>query len=150
MICVVIDRITKCLIEVATGKSIQTYVCPIKNEQYLRGLTKAKGWFADWQELYKAGCEIYALYAEGQKDIQGLCALQNDPEAHAVWASWICANPRNFATKENPTKQFEGVGGQLLAIAANKSVELGYHGAFHGSALNNNVAEHYVNEFGAI
>ena len=42
-----------------------------------------------------------------------------------------------------------GIGGDLFAIAADKSIEWGYEGAVHGFAANKELLRHYVDVFHA-
>ncbi|MBR5970081.1 MAG: hypothetical protein IK016_07015 [Lachnospiraceae bacterium] len=46
-------------------------------------------------------------------------------------------------------QKYEGVGGHLFAIAADKSIQWGYEGAMHGYAANAELLEHYINVFHA-
>ena len=45
---VIIDKLTPCLVEVSTGKEVQT-VFSLVTEKEITGLNK-KGWFFDWTD----------------------------------------------------------------------------------------------------
>ncbi|MBR4707915.1 MAG: hypothetical protein IKP29_07665 [Pseudobutyrivibrio sp.] len=70
------------------------------------------------------------------------------PSHKAMYLNWVVAAPQN-----NPmlltgkAKRYEGVGGHLMAIAAEKSIEMGYEGAAYGYAANAKLAKYYVEKF---
>lgn len=92
--------------------------------------------------------EIYALVIKGTVDIQGLVAIENNPDYKAVYISWAVAAPQN-----NPAlslqKKYTGVGGHLLAIAIDKSEQYGYNGDVTGFCRSEEILRHFVTKHGA-
>ena len=58
----------------------------------------------------------------------------------------MCINPENNKLIADEIKYY-GVGGHLLAIAAQKSIEYGFDGFMYGFAADKELLEHYVNVF---
>ncbi len=83
--------------------------------------------------------EIYALVVEGSVDIQGLVAIAKDDDSKAVYVMWMCSSPENNKLIDENVK-YQGVGGHLFAIAAQKSIEFG----FGGFAANQELLQHYI------
>ena len=50
---------------------------------------------------------------------------------------------------ENGTKRYEGVGGHLFAIAGNYSIAHNHQGYVYGEAMDEDVLNHYINNFNA-
>ena len=136
-----VDDITPCLIDVASGLKVETDVYKIESRKTLRHYNKESGWHIDWEKLDTA-VEIYALSTRHNNEIQGLIGLCRDPGARAAYIYWACAAPHNNV-KETGSKKYSGVGGHLFAIAAEKSMEWGYHGMIHAYALNKELLEYY-------
>ena len=82
-------------------------------------------------------------------DIQGLVALQRDPDAKAVYIQWMCSAPWNNKEKTE-TPRYEGVSGHLFAISGSISEEAGFDGYVFGFASNKEVLAHYIEKLGAI
>ena len=89
---------------------------------------------------------LYALVVEGSVDIQGMVAVAKDNDMSAVYIAWMCINPENNKLIADEIKYY-GVGGHLLAIAAQKSIEYGFDGFMYGFAADKELLEHYVNVF---
>lgn len=68
---------------------------------------------------------MYALVIKGTVDIQGLVSVRNDVDMRAAFISWMVAAPQNNSQVVD-NKKYEGVGGHLFAIAAQRSYEYGY------------------------
>ncbi len=147
MICVTIDNLTPCLRDVETGDVVETEVIRIRRKSFLQKFNKKNRWYANWKDLANDN-EIYALVIKGTVDIQGLVAIQNNPDYKAVYISWAVAAPHN-----NPElitqKKYEGVGGHLLAIAIDKSEQYGYNGDVTGFCRSKEIMKHFVNAHGA-
>lgn len=148
MICAEIDSLTPCLKDVETGDFVETEVIRIKRKSFLQKFNKKNGWYTSWvSELEKN--EVYALVVKGTVDIQGLVSVRNDSEMKATYISWLVAAPHN-----NPQicdcKKYEGVGGHLFAIAAERSEVYGYECEMTGYAANENLEKHYISKYGAI
>ena len=146
-----IDTITSCLIDNSSGEEVATYVRRIEKKAELKGYTSRNGWHINWQEQFREH-EIYALYAEGDGNIQGLASLRVDKEADTLIFEWAVANPLNrkkWCEENGVKKRFLGVGAHLFAIAINRSYELGYDGIIIGHPANRTLMEHYIKTLGA-
>ncbi len=138
-----IDQFTPCLLHKASGKIVDTtYAAATKDD--LTGLTK-KGWLFNWRHSSLKDSEIYKLTVKGDHEIQGLVAVENRPGSHAYHLSLAESAPHN----KGEHKQYDGVGGHLFAIAAQKSAEAGYGGFIYFEAKNRELVQHYHEKFGA-
>jgi len=147
MITFIIDTLTPCLIETSTGEIFETEVIRLKRKSFLAKFNKHTGWYVNWSK-FDNDVEIYALVLKGSVDVQGLIAIKNDEFAKAIHIMWACTAPWNNKNK-NGMQKYQGVGGHLIAIAAEISFERGYEGYVFGDAINTNVFEHYVENFRA-
>ena len=147
MITFYIDELTPCLKETTTGDIAETEVVSLKRKTFLSKFNKKTGWYVNWGKMPDS-VEIYALVLKGTMDIQGLIALENDKDANAVYVHWACAAPHNNIW-EYGVKKYSGVGGHLLAIAAQKSVEWCHEGVFHADAMDVDLLNHYIRTFNA-
>ena len=147
MICIDIDDLTPCLIDTSTGETVETEVIRVKRQSFLSKFTEKNGWYTNWKNLVKNN-EIYALVVKGSVDIQGLIAIEDNSDYGAVYISWAVAAPMN-----NPelydSKKYNGVGGHLLAIAIDRSIELGHKGDVTGFCRNEQIMNHFVDAYGA-
>lgn len=145
MVTVLIDVVTPCLKDAKTGELYGTEVVRIKRKSFLSKFNKKTGWHVNWSK-FDENTEIYALTLAGTMDIQGMIALKRDEDAKGVYISWACASPENdvyFTGK----RKFYGVGGHLIAIAAEKSMQYGYGGFLHADAVDAKLLQHFVQEF---
>lgn len=120
MLNVMIDKLTKSIEQVATGRSYDTDISSATLTN-LRQITSA--WNFDWRaEL--AEREVFKLTVPklGAK-IQGLISLVR-MEDH-VYVNLLESHPQNVGRK----KKFEGVAGNLMAYAAKLFQSLGFGGA---------------------
>jgi len=147
MITFYIDELTPCLKEVETGDILDTEVIALKRKSYLSKFNRKTGWYVNWSKM-PSDVEIYALVLKGTMDIQGLIALKDDVESNAVYIHWACTAPQNNIWAYGKQK-YSGVGGHLLAIASQKSIEWGHEGVFHADAMDSDLLEHYVEQYGA-
>lgn len=147
MIHVEIDELTPCLIENETGDIVETEVIRIKRKSFLSKYNKDTGWYVNWSELLKEN-EIYAIVVKGTVSIQGLVAIRPDDTMRASFISWMVAAPCNNSQKCK-SKKYNGVGGHLFAIAAQRSEEYGYGCAVCGFAANKELMSHYCKTFKA-
>jgi len=148
MITFKIDDIVPCLKEVATGDIYDTEVVRIRRKSILEKYNKRTGWYVNWSKFSKE-TEVYALVLKGTNDIQGLIAVRYDEIAKAVYVKWACTAPHNNIWQFG-TQKFAGVGGHLLAIASDLSVNHGYDGFIFGEAMDKDLYNYYCNEFGAL
>ena len=109
---------------------------------------KKTGWYVNWGK-FPEGTEVYALVLKGTIDIQGMVAVQYDEDAMAVNVVWGCTAPENNIWQYGK-KRFSGVGGHLLAIASDLSVKAGFDGFIVGEAMDQELFNYYVSEFGAL
>ncbi len=143
-----IDDFTPCLKSASTGELVDTEVIRIRRKSFLSSYNIRNGWYTNWASLVD-NAEIYALVVKGTVDIQGLVALQRDPDAKAVYIQWMCTAPWNNKEKTE-TPRYEGVGGHLFAISGSISEEAGFDGYVFGFASNKEVLAHYIEKLGAI
>ena len=144
---IIIDNIVPCLKECATEDIKETVVYKIESRSFLKNFNTKNNWEINWYQIPK-DVEVYVLATKDNNEIQGIIGIKKDISAYAIYIHWACAAPHN-----NPTickeKRYEGVGGHLFAIAAEKSVEYGFDGAIHGFAANEKLLKHYIETLGA-
>ena len=147
MITYTIDELTPCLIEISTGEIYETEVVRLKRKSFLSKYNKRTGWYVNWGK-FPDDVEIYALVLKGTVDVQGLIAIRCDELAKAVHIVWSCVAPWNNKLKTAKVT-YQGIGGHLFAIAAELSFIKGYEGYVFGDAINEDVLQHYVENFQA-
>jgi len=138
---ILIDKLTPCLVEIATGKVLQTTFSVAKPED-LKNL-QMKGWNFDWTGKDLSYSNIYKLQIKDDDEIQGLVAAE--AVRGAVYMRLAESAPHNLGK----SKKYDGVGGHLFAIAMKLSVAMGHHGYIYFEAKNEELAEHYTKNFGA-
>ena len=119
---VIIDKLTPCLIEVSTGKEVQT-VFSVASEDDISGLAES-GWLFDWTADELRNTNVYKLLIKGDDIIHGL--VSTEVIRGAVYVHLVESAPYNRGTN----KQYEGVGGHLFAIAMKLSVVMVLAGIF--------------------
>lgn len=142
-----IDDLVSCLKDTETGKLLDTVVFKIESRSYLKKFQKTNGWHINWNEI-PTNVEVYALALKDSNEIQGIIGIRNDKQSNAVYLHWACTAPQNNK-HEFGKQRYEGVGGHLFAIAADKSIQWGYEGAMHGFAANRELLNHYIKVFNA-
>ena len=136
-----IDKLTPCLVELSTGKILPT-TFSIATEAELKAL-HGKGWLFDWSASELNSINIYKLLVEGNDVIQGLVATE--VVRGAVYVRLMESAPHN----RDESKQYEGVGGHLFAIAIKLSVVNKFGGYIYFEAKNEKLAQHYSEMLGA-
>lgn len=136
-----IDKFTPCLENAKTGEIIATSYSLASNSE----LKALRGWKFDWTHSDLRGREIYKLTLKGSNAIQGLVAITKFERDKAVYVNIAESAPNNLGKH----KEFNGVGGHLFAIAAQRSVDLGYGGFVFMDAKNLDLVEHYSKTLGA-
>lgn len=136
---ILIDGLTNCLIDRATGEELQTEyrlrTAPVKPSDY-------KGWNFNWSEPEKNGYQIYELFLEGDDTVQGRIAIKIDG---GVGDIDIVENaPHNFSSKG----KYQGVGGHLFAIACQISLDNGC-GGFVAFTAKSKLIDYYAKELNA-
>ncbi|MCQ8264054.1 minor capsid protein [Streptococcus suis] len=140
-----IDKFTPCLEEVKTGKIIKT--------NYLKSqlITKSEsmelqkqGWLFDWSIPQMNGYDVYKLYRQNSKRIEGMIALKVDHSNSAVHIDIVENSPKN----RGGDKEYYGVGGHLFAIATKVSYTEGFEGFTYFTAKTD-LVKHYQKELGA-
>ena len=147
MVTFYIDELTPCLKDAITGEVFETEVIALKRKSFLAKFNKKTGWYVNWSKMPR-DTEIFALVLKGTVDIQGLIALKNDIDANAVYIHWACTAPHNNIWQYKNQK-YLGVGGHLLAIAVQKSVDWNHEGVFHADAMDEKLMKHYIELFDA-
>jgi hypothetical protein len=138
---VLIDTLTPCLTETATGKIFQT-TFSLASADEIKGLRK-KGWNFDWTQDELKTTNIYKLLVEGDAAIQGLVSAE--VVRGAVYVHLVESAPHNLGKN----KKFEGVGGHLFAIAIKLSYANGFGGYIFMDAKNMELVKHYHDMLGA-
>lgn len=147
MIAVTIDEFTPCLKNMKTGEIVETEVIRLRRKSFLAKYNKRTGWYVNWSK-FNSEAEVYALVIKGTVDIQGLIALEDAPQSKAVHILWAVAAPQNNVYRYGK-KLYSGVGGHLFAIAGNRSEKLGYGGLVYGEAMDQEIMDHYIANYGA-
>lgn len=148
MITFKIDEIVPCLKDTETGDILDTEVIQIRRKSILSKYNKRSGWYVNWGN-FPVGTEIYALVLKGTNDIQGMIAIQYDDISKAVYLLWACVAPHNNIWQYGK-KKYSGVGGHLLAMASELSVKHGYDGFIYGEAMDKDLFDYYIEQFGAL
>ena len=148
MIAFRIDEIVPCLKHNATGNYVETEAAKVERKSYLSNFNRHTGWYVDWSQFLK-DCEVYALLIKGTTDVQGLIAVQYDDSAKAVYIRWGCTSPQNNIWQYG-TQEYSGVGGHLIAMAAELSEKHGYEGFVYGEAMDEELYEHYCTRYHAL
>jgi hypothetical protein len=139
---ILIDKLTPCLEEVATGEFLQTVFSVTSSEELLT--LKESGWLFDWTIVgLNPKCNVYKLTLKNDNKIQGLVAME--VKKNAVYVALAESAPHNLP----PNKIYDGVGAHLFAIAIKLSTELGFGGYVYMDAKNPELVEHYQKKLGA-
>lgn len=138
-----IDDLTPCLRRVSDGQIVETTLEKIHPKK-----SNFNEWEFDWTIPEREGYSVFALYANGDKNVQGLLATRI--EKGYVDLSLVEASPEN--SPHNPhfpgKKKYEGVGGHLFAEACKQSVESGNDG-YVAFTAKTSLINHYQNVLGA-
>lgn len=137
-----IDKFTPCLENAKTGELVSTSFSRASSQD----LQNLKGWKFNWRAKDLSKCEIYKLTVSGNDSIQGLVAITDFSRDAAVYVNLAESSPNNLGA----SKQYNGVGGHLFAIAAERSVQLGHGGFIFLDAKNMQLVQHYSKALGAI
>lgn len=138
-----IDILSESVVEVLTGKIFKTHVSKASIE-FLNKIHKKNGWKFNWKKEGKEQNRlIYKLILEKDKSILlGLISFEIKEDhilIHLV---------EKFPEEFGKTKKFEGIGGNLFAIACKFSLENGFDGvvAFYAKT---DLIQHYSVTLGA-
>lgn len=141
-----VEAMTPCLRKNTTGELVDTTVQRVSP-------TKAtcKGWEFDWTKPERDGYQVFALRVKGERKIQGMIALKDDPGNYAINVDIVEAAPQN--NPHNPAnasgkKEYNGVGGHLFAEACRQSFKKGFDGYVYFTAKSN-LIRHYEEVLGA-
>ena len=139
-----IDALSPCLIDAKTGEITDTLYSRASDSE-LKNLQQ-QGWNFNWSDKSLSSSEIYRIIVRGNQQIQGLIAIIAVPNDKAVYVEIVESAPHNIGVN----KHYQGVGGHLFAVAAKRSVELGYDGFLYFDAKNIELVEHYQSALGAV
>ena len=139
-----IDALAPCLVDTSTGNVVKTTFSKAISSD-LKSAKSKDGWLFNWTDPDLAADDIYKLTVAGSEEIQGMIALQYEERDKAVYAHIAESAPWN----RGKAKRYEGVGGHLFAIAAQKSMEKGYGGFVFLDAKNADLVRHYEEALGA-
>ena len=138
---IIIDKLTPCLVEISSGKILQTTFSLTKPDEIFE--LQSKGWNFDWSDRELARCNIYKLQLKDDDEIQGLVATEFF--RGAVYINLAESAPHN----QLPNKLYDGVGGHLFAIAIKLSIAVDCGGYIFFDAKNTGLVKHYTVKFGA-
>jgi hypothetical protein len=139
-----IDKITECIEEVATGNLFETEFLRVGASD-LRPLFKKDGWIFIWKSFLKySERKIYKLVLKEDATlrIQGLISMEELGgfiEVHHAESA-----PHN----RGDYKQYAGIGGNLFAFACRESFERGFEG-YTAFVSKTELIEHYQSTLGA-
>jgi len=137
-----VDAITNSIVDVVTGKSIETDIVTIKLHDLKKTLKKS-GWKFNWKmESQYPDRQLYKLVIRGDEVIQGLISLQVLDGYIEMYL--IETAPHNFGHK----KKYKGVPGNLVAFACKMSFEKGF-GGYVGFIPKTRLIQHYIDTLGA-
>ena len=139
-----IDTFTPCLENAKTGEIFETFFTKAEKRDLAK--LRNKGWNFDWESSQLNNSEIYKLMIKNNGQIQGLVAVRDFPRDNAVYVDIAESAPHNMGK----AKIYNGVGGHLFAVAAKRSMDLGYGGFLFMDAKNMKLVEHYRNTLGAV
>ena len=139
MLSEMIDKLTKSIEEVATGRSFETDVA-LATAADLRRLSA--GWNFDWKRE-QSEREVYRLIAPAVgSTIQGLISLEHRDDH--VFVNLLESHPRNVGRR----KKYTGVAGNLMAFAAKLSRDAEF-GGFVAFVAKTQLMAHYELTLGA-
>lgn len=141
------DEFVPCLKDAETGEIFQTEVRELTKSEYSR-FKEADGWNIDWSDI-PDGEQVLGVYLKNDTEPQGLIAIRKDKVG--VYLSYASTAPINNKLLNNGKQKFIGVGGHLFAAAIEESVKAGNEtGCIYGYAANQEVLNHYIENFGAV
>lgn len=143
---IIIDELTNCLIERASGKTLDTeyrLVMKTISKEDANNLM-AQGWKFDWSIPHKNGYEVYELMIVGENRVQGMIAFKHIRDQYYTHVDIVESAPWNIG-KEG---QYIGIGAHLFAIACKHSWDVGNEGYVQFTAKTN-LIEHYKNSLRA-
>ena len=136
-----IDKFTPCLEDAKTGETLSTSYSLVSKKE----LKNLKNCNFNWSDSSLDNANIYKLTLKDDPEIQGLVALTKFERDKAMYVNIVESAPHNLGKN----KQYNGVGGHLYAIAAQKSLDSGYGGFIFMDAKNMDLVEHYRETLGA-
>lgn len=141
------DEFVPCLKDAETGEIFQTEVRELTKSEYSR-FKEADGWNIDWSDI-PDGEQVLGVYLKNDTEPQGLIAIRKDKGG--VYLSYASTAPINNKLLNNGKQKFIGVRGHLFAAAIEESVKAGNEtGCIYGYAANQEVLNHYIENFGAV
>lgn len=141
------DEFVPCLKDAETGEIFQTEVRELTKSEYSR-FKEGDGWNIDWSDI-PDGEQVLGVYLKNDTEPQGLIAIRKDKGG--VYLSYASTAPINNKLLNNGKQKFIGVGGHLFAAAIEESVKAGNEtGCIYGYAANQEVLNHYIENFGAV
>lgn len=141
-LCFIVDKLTRCIQNVADGLEYDTVVLRLKIDD-TKKLSK-KEWTFDWKaESLESERMIYKLVLKAEEGtIQGLMCLEDKKDhifMHLLESAKI---------NKGRQKKYCGVAGNLVAFACKLSIEKGYEG-FVAFDAKTKLIEHYEKTLGA-
>jgi len=140
-----IDRLTRSIEEVSTGKNFDTEVFELKKAD-LKLITKANGWNFDWQREWSTPHRIvYKLVIKGDESNVIQCLISIEDSDTYLFLPLIETAPHNLGK----LKRFAGAPANLIAFACKRAFELGYDGEV-AFVSKTKLVSHYKEMLGAV
>ncbi|MEO8404254.1 MAG: hypothetical protein ABI480_06655 [Chitinophagaceae bacterium] len=137
-----IDKLTRSIEDISTGKSYETIVVPIVAAD-LKKIIAKNGWRFNWEsEFITKDRSVYKLMTTANKAIQGLISLEaihDHIEMHLIETA-----PHNYGKN----KKYLGAPANLVAYGCKISFDSGFGGfvSFDGKT---SLINHYIKTLGA-
>lgn len=143
---IIIDGLTNCIKDRITGEEYNTVFFKVEKKITKTEARKLKsqGWKFDWSIPQTEGYEVYELYIEDDDTVQGMVAFKRVEKDMFVEVSLVESAPHNIGHDG----RYEGVGGNLFAIACKDSFDAGFDGYVRFESKTK-LVKHYKKELGA-
>ncbi len=140
-----IDKFVPCLEDACTGEILPTEVARLTRFE-CRQYTADNGWGIDWSKRPVAE-EIFGVFVKGSDKPEGLISLRYDRDG--TYIGFASTAPHNNKRIVGNNQRYYGVGGHLFSLAVEQSLKHGTNGTLYGYAVNQEVLNHYIDNFGA-
>lgn len=146
IISIEIDEVTPCLRRLSDGAILQTKSYKLNR---LPEHVDFSQWGFDWPELFSDGYAIYTIKAEGDYRMQGLIALQDEPQNSLIRLQNVESAPfNNRHNRKVEGQEYAGVGAHLFALSCLISFQKGY-GGYVSMMAKTQLEKYYQDKLGA-
>jgi hypothetical protein len=129
------------IIEVATGRKLQSSVTPLVNADF-KQITK-KRYFFDWKKE-RGISDLFKLTLKGESEILGLLALVDFPREFRMQIHLLCVSREN----QGKDKIYEGIAGSLIAFAGRVAITKYFEQACISLLPKTELRSHYKSKYG--